>query len=115
MDQKDVEVEEFIDESIQSLAEGDESSRVFDEGMLRHPISQLEPNEPFVVEPQTPALEAIALMKKHRVGCVLVTRSGKLKGIFTERDVLTTVVGEGVDPAKTPVRREFGNAAFGVA
>jgi CBS domain-containing protein len=104
MDQKDVEVEEFIDESIQSLAEGDESSRVFDEDMLRHPISHLEPNEPFVVEPQMPALEAIALMKEHRVGCVLVTRNGKLKGIFTERDVLTRIAGEGVDPAKTPVR-----------
>ena len=78
MDEKDVEVEEFIDESIQSLAEGDEDSRVFDEDMLRHPISHLEPNEPFVVEPQTPALEAIALMKQHRVGCVQRTDSRRI-------------------------------------
>lgn len=104
MDEKDVEVEEFIDESIQTLAES-EGVRVFDEDMLRHPISDLEPNEPYTVEPQAPALEAIALMQQHRVGCVLVTRAGKLKGIFTERDVLTTVAGEGVDAAKTPVRR----------
>ncbi len=104
MDEKDVEVEEFIDESLQTLGE-DESQRVFDEDTLRHPISDLEPNEPLVVEPQTPALEAITLMKDNRVGCVLVTRSGKLKAIFTERDVLTTVAGDGVDAAKTPVRK----------
>ncbi len=104
MDEKDVEVEEFIDESLQTLGE-DESQRVFNEDTLRHPISDLDPNEPLVVEPQTPALEAITLMKDNRVGCVLVTRSGKLKGIFTERDVLTTVAGDGVDAAKTPVRK----------
>ena len=105
MDEKDVEVEEFIDESIQSLAGGEEGARVLDEDMLRHSISELEPNEPIVVEPQTPALEAIALMQSNRVGCVLVTRNGKLKGIFTERDVLTNVAGQGVDAAKTPVRK----------
>lgn len=104
MDEKDVQVEEFIDESLQSLGE-EERQRVFDENTLRHPISDLEPNDPLVVETQTPALEAITLMKDRRVGCVLVTRSGKLKGIFTERDVLTRVAGEGVDAAKTPVRK----------
>lgn len=104
MDEKDVQVEEFIDESLQTLGE-EGAQRVFDENTLRHSISELEPNEPLVVEPQTPALEAITLMKDSRVGCVLVTRSGKLKGIFTERDVLTRVAGEGVDAAKTPVRK----------
>ena len=103
MDEKDAEVEEFIDESIRSLA--DEETRVFDEAMLRNPISALEPREPIVVEPQTTALEAIALMQKERVGCVLVTRAGKLKGIFTERDVLATVAGKGADAAKAPVRK----------
>ena len=39
------------------------------------------------------------------IGCVLICRAGKLKGIFTERDVLAEVVGRGIDPAKTPVRK----------
>ncbi|MFP6625877.1 MAG: CBS domain-containing protein [Deltaproteobacteria bacterium] len=103
-DERDSTVEEFIDESIREAESGDEV-RVFDEDMLRNPVTVLEPRLPVVVEPQVPVIEAIALMQKERIGCVLVARSKKLKGIFTERDVLTQVVGKGLDPAKTPVRK----------
>ena len=103
-DERDSTVEEFIDESIREAESGDEV-RVFDEDMLRSPVTILEPRMPVVVEPQVPVIEAIALMQKERIGCVLVVRSKKLKGIFTERDVLTQVVGKGLDPAKTPVRK----------
>ena len=103
-DEKDTEVEEFIDTSIREVADGD-GTRVFDEEMLREPVTVLEPREPVVVEPQTPAVEAIKKMQDERLGCVLVVRSNKLKGIFTERDVLTQVVGKGIDASKTPVRK----------
>ncbi len=42
--------------------------------------------------------ETVAEMNRHRIGCILVTEGEKLVGIFTERDVLRRVVGEGVDP-----------------
>jgi CBS domain-containing protein len=42
-------------------------------------------------------------MKEHRVGCVLVEAEGRLLGIFTERDILTKLVGTGYDPAKALV------------
>jgi CBS domain-containing protein len=103
-DEKDHSVDEFIEEAERSLDE-DETPRAFDEEMLRAPISELSPRAPITIEPQASALEAISLMQQNRCGCVLVCRSGKLKGIFTERDVLTDVVGQGVDPAKTPVRK----------
>jgi CBS domain-containing protein len=45
---------------------------------------------------------AIAAMRADRTGCVLVTRSGRLVGIFTERDLLTRVLGPGL-PLGTPV------------
>ena len=41
MDEKDVQVEEFIDETLQTLGEEDRQ-RVFDENTLRHPISDLD-------------------------------------------------------------------------
>jgi CBS domain-containing protein len=104
MDEKERQVEEFIDESIRTLDSGD-TVQVLDERTLHSPISVLEPREPIVVEPQTTVLEAVTLMQAERVGCVLVTRAGKLKGIFTERDVLTEVIGKGVDATKTPVRK----------
>ena len=47
--------------------------------------------------------DAVRLMNEHRIGCVVITDQGKLAGIFTERDVLTRVVGEGRDPQATGV------------
>ena len=73
-DEKDTEVEEFIDTSIREVADGD-GTRVFDEEMLREPITVLGPREPVVVEPQPPAVEAIKKMQDERLGCVLVVRS----------------------------------------
>jgi CBS domain-containing protein len=47
--------------------------------------------------------QAARVMKEHRIGCVLVEDGGKLVGIFTERDILTKLVGTGYDPAKVQV------------
>lgn len=104
MDEKQRQVDDFINDSIRTL-EGEEPVPVFGEQMLQAPIRVLEPRLPIVVEPQTTVLEAVTLMQTERVGCVLVARAGKLKGIFTERDVLTRVIGRAVDAAKTPVRK----------
>ena len=53
----------------------------------------------------TPVLDATRLMNKHKVGALVVMRRDTLAGMFTERDVLTRVVGECKDPAATPVKQ----------
>ena len=103
-DERDRSLQEFIDASEKTLVEP-ESAVAFNETMLRQPLSVLGPRKPILVEPQVPALEAIALMQEARVGCVLVVLGGRLMGIFTERDVLIQVVGRSIDAVKTPVRR----------
>lgn len=45
---------------------------------------------------------AVALMRAERVGCLLVTAGGRLVGIFTERDLLTRVLGPG-QPLSVPL------------
>ena len=50
---------------------------------------------------ETSVAAAAKLMKRHRIGALLVTKSGQLAGIFTERDALFRVLAEGRDPAKT--------------
>ena len=50
------------------------------------------------VESTITIAEAVAEMNKNRIGCVVVLDSGRIAGIFTERDVLRRVVGEGLDP-----------------
>ncbi len=57
----------------------------------------------FQVAPSASVAEAVAEMNRQKVGSVLVLESGRLVGIFTERDVLRRVVGAGLDPTKTPV------------
>lgn len=55
------------------------------------------------VSPQTTVGEAIAAMNQRRIGSILVMDGDRLVGIFTERDVLTRVVPQQLDPRRTPV------------
>lgn len=47
--------------------------------------------------------EAVREMNRHKIGAVLVMNGSSLAGIFTERDVLSRVVGGERDPLTTPV------------
>jgi CBS domain-containing protein len=47
--------------------------------------------------------EAILLMQRNRIGCVLVISHRKLLGIFTERDVLKKILGTNFDIRTTPL------------
>lgn len=49
-------------------------------------------------------LDAARLMSERHIGALVVTRAGKVIGIFTERDILNRVVGQQRDPAQTAVR-----------
>jgi len=55
---------------------------------------------PVVVEPKISVLEAARLMKKKKIGNVLVVEQNQPVGILTESDVIKKVVAEGKD-AKT--------------
>jgi len=48
-------------------------------------------------------IEASQHMATNNIGAVPVLREGELVGIFSERDIMTKVVAEGLDPAKTRV------------
>ena len=47
--------------------------------------------------------DAVHLMQEKGVGCLVVLERGTLRGIFTERDVLTRVLGH-VDSLEVPLR-----------
>ena len=51
------------------------------------------------------AAEAIALMAEYRIPVILVEKgdAGDTYGVLTKRDVITKVIGEGLDPTRTPV------------
>ena len=55
-------------------------------------VSRLQPAPPLSIEDHNPISTAIDAMRREKTGCLLVTRVGKLVGIFTERDLLTRVL-----------------------
>ena len=60
-------------------------------------VSLMETDDYVCVEPSTPLSEAIEVMKKDEGGCAIVCEGDRIVGIFTERDLLTKVIGEDVD------------------
>ncbi len=58
-------------------------------------------HKPISANAETSVAAAAKLMKRHRIGALLVIKSGRLAGIFTERDALFRVLAAGRDPAKT--------------
>jgi len=72
--------------------------------MLGLPIREvIEPRRLVVAAPEISVREAARLMKKGKVGAILVVSAGRLTGIFTERDALFRVVAKDLDPRATPL------------
>jgi CBS domain-containing protein len=67
------------------------------ESLVSDRVTQLDQSALLVVPPGATVREAIALMRKHRAGCVLVCEEKRLRGIFTERDLLTRVFARDAD------------------
>jgi len=49
------------------------------------------------------AYDAVKLMNKYRIGCLVVLHRGEIVGILTERDLLERVLEECRDPKETKV------------
>jgi CBS domain-containing protein len=60
-------------------------------------VSVLPTDDYVAVSPFTPLSQAIEAMKKDEGGCVIVLDDGHVAGIFTERDLLTKILGETTD------------------
>jgi CBS domain-containing protein len=65
-------------------------------------VARLNPTPPFRVSPSQTVAEALALMRREQVGCVLVCAGERIVGIFTERDLMRRVLAAG-KPLTLPV------------
>ncbi len=63
----------------------------------------LKPRLTVVARPDETAQAAAVRMTEHACGSILVCDGDRLCGIFTERDLMTRVVAEGLDPNATPL------------
>ncbi len=60
----------------------------FRENLWSDDLSQIELGAPLCVPPQTPLRDAIETMRSEAKGCILICEDKKLRGIFTERDLV---------------------------
>jgi CBS domain-containing protein len=73
--------------------------------MQRRIIPDVVRNQTLLELPGTASVrEAAIRLRDRRIGAVLITRDGRLEGIFTERDMVTRVVAAGRDPDRTELR-----------
>jgi len=64
--------------------------------------SQIQHNVATIDE-NSSALDAARQMTERYIGSLVVTGANGVKGIFTERDLMMRVIGEGLDPAQIRV------------
>ncbi len=82
-----------------STSYGDLSS-----SFLCRSIGSLNPQHPISVREDASLKEVISVLKKNKIGSVVVTdATGKLSGIFTERDCVLKVLDSGMDLAATKI------------
>ncbi len=65
--------------------------------LMEDPIRALLLRPPVILSPEDSVGQALELMRRHRIGSVLVVEEGKLVGIFTERGALLHLVGASGD------------------
>ncbi len=70
--------------------------------MVKH-ILQKKGLEIYSVEPETCVSDSLQLMAEKNIGALLVMESGKLVGIFSERDYARKVFLKGKSSLETPV------------
>ena len=63
----------------------------------------IQDRELFAVEETLSVAQVARRMAELNVGAILVLRSGELRGVFSERDLMLRVVVPGLDPETTPV------------
>ena len=70
--------------------------------MLKHKVREcIRRGEPVVAKPGDTVCAAVKRMAEQACSSILVCEGEELRGIFTERDLLTRVVAAGRDPATT--------------
>ena len=109
---------ESCGQDLTAFDRADEGASLVETSIMRSPLTHFRSRPPVIVSGDTTVADAILQLCEHRVGCLLVGTSSRIKGIFSERDVLLRiahrydeVAGEPISSHMTPdpVHLEMGN------
>ncbi len=73
----------------------------FSQILSRDRANEVRVRKPIFVAPNTPIKKVLDIFKKTGRGSVIIESKGSLKGIFTERDVMTRVLGPQFSTSKS--------------
>jgi len=80
--------------------DGVESETGFQGRLMSDRVGDLTMGPALVVDAATTVEKAVEKMRRFRHGCALVEDGNRLVGIFTERDLLTRVIRQGLDASE---------------
>ncbi|HEX3148036.1 MAG TPA: CBS domain-containing protein [Gemmataceae bacterium] len=63
--------------------------------LRKDPVSRLDSSPPRAVQRAAAVADAVEVMRRDNVGCILVCEADRLVGLFTERDLMTRVLAVG--------------------
>ena len=93
---RSIDYDEHIDEEMKVMNERGSSTKKGPKQIIRlnDPVSNLELRKSICISGDTSIAACLQLMKDERIGCLLITENGSLRGIFTERDIIRRIVGK---------------------
>jgi CBS domain-containing protein len=95
--------DEILDEEFSIMFQESQRVKVLDSTMFTQPVKHLRVRKPVTLSAGSSLAEAIDLLKKKEVSCVLVTRDSSLAGILTEKDIVQRALGQGKELLKIRV------------
>jgi CBS domain-containing protein len=82
---------DLCDQCGQPLVEFEAGVCELEASISRHSIRVLAPKDAISVSTRSTVRDAVQMMARKNIGCILVEDGGTLAGVFTERDVLNRV------------------------
>ncbi|MFQ5599697.1 MAG: CBS domain-containing protein [Candidatus Krumholzibacteriia bacterium] len=76
------------------------------------PVRSIGPNPAKTLPVGSTVDEAIRIVQQGGTSCVVITRNGELAGLITERDLVTRILGKGLDPTKVTVEEVMTRELF---
>jgi CBS domain-containing protein len=77
---------------------------IVDNTFLAQSVGLLNPKALLTIPDNAPVIEAVRLLQKNKIGCVVVVDGqGKISGIFSERDVILRLLKDDLAVANEPV------------
>ncbi|HVL31413.1 MAG TPA: CBS domain-containing protein [Solirubrobacteraceae bacterium] len=62
-------------------------------------VQEIMTHDPVTADVAQTLVEVARLMREHDTGAVVVTQSGKARGVVTDRDIVVRAIADGRDPA----------------